>query len=314
MSVAVAEFVQPISRSPKVPLHALDALWFQVGGTVCNLWCTHCFISCSPKNHSFEFLSRPFVRRYLDESVQLGVKEYYFTGGEPFMNRELLGILEDTLQHGPASVLSNGLLITPKIAAALRELADASLYTLELRISLDGFTSETNDPIRGEGTFARALAGVKNLVEAGFLPIITCMQSWPEQEHDHVLAGFPKVLRDIGYMRPRLKILPQLRIGREAERERSYTAAEFVTPEMMVGYDDRQLLCSNSRIVTNRGVYVCPILIEKPDANLGDTLAEAMMPYPLRHQACYTCYLSGAICSNFVSYEAGVQSAVISNQ
>lgn len=314
MSIAVAELVQPISRSPKVPLHALDALWFQVGGTICNLWCTHCFISCSPKNHSFEFLSREYVRRYLAESVPHGVKEYYFTGGEPFMNRELLGILEDTLQYGPASVLSNGLLITPKVAAALRALAEASLYTLELRISLDGFTPETNDPIRGEDTFARALEGVKNLVEAGFLPIITCMQSWPEHEHELVLAGFQKVLRGIGYTRPRLKILPQLRIGREAERERSYTAAEFVTPEMMVGYNEHLLLCSNSRIVTNRGVYVCPILIEKPDANLGDTLAESFQPYPLRHQACYTCYLSGAICSNFVSYEAGVQSSVSSNQ
>lgn len=306
MSLAAAELVQPISRSPKVPLHALDALWFQVGGTICNLWCTHCFISCSPKNHSFEFLSREYVRRYLAESVPHGVKEYYFTGGEPFMNRDMLGILEDTLQYGPASVLSNGLLITSKVAAALRQLSEASLYTLELRISIDGFTPETNDPIRGEGTFARALEGVKNLVEAGFLPIITCMQSWPEHEHELVLAGFQKVLRGIGYTRPRIKILPQLRLGREAERERSYTAAEFVTPEMMLGYNERLLLCSNSRIVTNRGVYVCPILIEKPDANLGDTLADSFQPYPLRHQACYTCYLSGAICSNFVSYEAGV--------
>jgi MoaA/NifB/PqqE/SkfB family radical SAM enzyme len=307
MLVAVAELAQSVSRSPKVPLHALDALWFQVGGTICNLWCTHCFISCSPKNHSFEFLSRESVRRYLAESVQHGVKEYYFTGGEPFMNRELLGILEDTLQYGPASVLSNGLLITPKVAAALRQLAEASLYTLELRLSLDGFTPETNDPIRGKGTFARALEGVKNLVHAGFLPIITCMQSWPEHEHDHVLAGFQKALSSIGYTRPRLKILPQLRLGREAERERSYTAAEFVTLEMMIGYDDHQLLCSSSRIVTDRGVYVCPILVEKPDANLGDTLADSFQPYPLRHQACYTCYLSGAICSNFASYEAGVQ-------
>lgn len=314
MSIVAAAMMQSLSRSPKVPLYALDALWFQVSGTVCNLWCTHCFISCSPKNHAFEFLSREQVQRYLEESVQYGVKEYYFTGGEPFMNRDMLGILEDTLQYGPASVLSNGLLITPKVAAALRALAEASLYTLELRISIDGFTSETNDPIRGEGTFVRALEGVQNLVEAGFLPIITCMQSWPEHEHDHVLAGFQKVLHGIGYTRPRLKILPQLRIGREAERERSYTAAEFVTPEMMLGYDDHLLLCSTSRIVTDRGVYVCPILIEKPDANLGDTLADSFQPYPLRHQACYTCYLSGAICSNFSPYEASVQTSVASEQ
>ncbi|MGH7491060.1 MAG: radical SAM protein [bacterium] len=299
MAAVGVECLQPPNRSPLVPLYQLDALWFQVGGTVCNLWCTHCFISCSPKNHSFEFMSRAQVRSYLKESVPLGVKEYYFTGGEPFMNRDLLGILEDALQLGPASVLSNGLLISPKIASALRQLSEHSLYTLELRISIDGFSPAMNDPIRGEGTFARALKGVKHLVAAGFLPIITCMQSWPDSEHDRVLEGFREVLAGIGYTQPRLKILPQLRIGREAGRERGYSSAEFVTPEMMIGYDDHLLMCSNSRIATARGVYVCPILIEKPDAKLGDTLAEAFQPFHLRHQACYTCYLSGAICSNF---------------
>lgn len=290
---------QEIACSPRVPLYQLDALWFQVGGTVCNLWCTHCFISCSPKNHAFEFMSRAEVRRYLTESVQHGVKEYYFTGGEPFMNRELPGILEDTLQLGPASVLTNGLLISPQTARTLRRLREQSLYTLELRLSLDGFTPETNDPIRGPGTFQRALAGVKNLVAEGFLPIITCMQSWPDSEQERVLERFRGMLCEIGYRRPRLKILPQLRIGREAERERGYSEAEFVTPEMMQGYDDRLLLCSHSRIATSRGVYVCPILIEQDDARLGDSLAEAFAPFALRHQACYTCYLSGAVCSNF---------------
>jgi uncharacterized Fe-S cluster-containing radical SAM superfamily protein len=309
MEAAGVQGLQSLQRSPEVPLHQLDALWFQVGGTVCNLWCTHCFISCSPKNHSFAFMSRTQVRNYLEESIAHGVKEYYFTGGEPFMNRELLGILEDALQLGPSSVLTNGLLISPKIARALRQLSEHSLYTLELRISIDGFNAATNDPIRGEGTFSRALAGVKNLVEAGFLPIITCMQTWPEHEHDRVLEGFHEVLAGIGYTRPRLKILPQLRIGREAERERGYTGVEFVTPEMMIGYDDNLLLCSSSRIVTERGVYVCPILIENADARLGNTLAEASRPFHLSHQACYTCYLSGAICSNFAPIKP-----VISNQ
>ena len=282
-----------------MPLHSLDALWFQVGGTVCNLWCTHCFISCSPKNHTFEFMSRAQVRKYLDESVQYGVKEYYFTGGEAFMNRDLLGILEDTLRYGPASVLSNGLLIPPRVAKRLREITDASLYTLEMRISLDGFTEFTNDAIRGEGSFRKALVGVKNLVEEGFLPIITCMQSWDDDENEMVLEGFKEMLRGVGYTRPRLKILPPLRFGREERRYRGYTDAEMVTREMMEGYDDRQLLCTTSRIATDRGVYVCPILIEKPDAKLGDTLAESFVPYALRHQACYSCYISGAICSNF---------------
>ena len=42
--------------------------------------------------------------------MPLGVKEYYFTGGEPFLNRDMAPILELTLRYGPATVLSNGTL------------------------------------------------------------------------------------------------------------------------------------------------------------------------------------------------------------
>jgi hypothetical protein len=106
------------------------------------------------------------------------------------------------------------------------------------------------------------------------------------------------MLRSRGYDRPRLKILPTLRLGAEIERRRGYSVEERVTPEMMAGFDEGQLICNHSRIVTDRGVHVCPILIEAPDARLGTTLVESLGPYALRHHACYTCYQYGTLCSN----------------
>jgi AdoMet-dependent heme synthase len=147
----------PAHDAPSVPLTALDQLWVQVSGTICNLRCAHCFISCSPDNHSFWFMSREQVREHLDASVRLGVKEYYFTGGEPFMNREMLGIIEDTLVLGPATVLTNGTLLPPRTVDALAELAASTPYSLELRVSLDGVTEASNDAIRGDGSFRRPL-------------------------------------------------------------------------------------------------------------------------------------------------------------
>jgi hypothetical protein len=67
---------------------------------------------------------------------------------------------------------------------------------------------------------------------------------------------------------------------------------------MLEHFDQSKLLCQHSRVVTDRGVCVCPILIEAPDARLGATLAESLGPYRLRHQACYTCYQYGALCAN----------------
>src|ERR1700758_4166410 len=112
-----------VATAPEVPLAHLDHLWFQVGGTLCNLECRHCFISCSPHNHSFGFLDLATVQRVLDESLSLGVKEYYFTGGEPFLNRDLVAILELTLRYGAATVLTNGTVLHDDWLQRLRRAA-----------------------------------------------------------------------------------------------------------------------------------------------------------------------------------------------
>lgn len=294
----------PTARLPLIPVSHLDHLWFQVGGTLCNLACCHCFISCSPKNNSFGFLSFADIKQRLDESVALGVKEYYFTGGEPFLNPDMTDILVESLNYGPATVLTNGTVLKDAWLDRLATAEAASLYSLEFRVSIDGCSPETNDPIRGEGTFARALAGIQKLVAHGFLPIITAARVWPIERDREVIGEFLNVLKSAGYSRPRLKVLPTLQIGAEESRTRGYGPADRVTADMLDDYDRSQLVCEHSRIVTDRGVHVCPILIESPDSLLGQSLAESLVPYAIQQGACTTCYQYGAICSNASSLPA----------
>ena len=286
------------AQVPLQPLSALDHLWFQVSGTLCNLTCHHCFISCSPKNDKFGYLSLDEVKRRLEESVPLGVKEYYFTGGEPFLNRDMVAILCETLNYGPATVLTNGTVLKDEWLLLLAEAGSSSPYSLEFRVSVDGFTAETNDPIRGEGTFNRAVAGIGKLVEHGFLPIVTATRTWPDEEDTVVLGGFAQLLRGIGYTRPRIKLLPSLKIGAEEDRTCGYEESERVTKAMLDEFDTSKLVCEHSRVVTDAGVYVCPILIDDSDARLGESLSESLVEYPLAHGACFTCYQYGSICSN----------------
>ena len=291
--------------APRIALQQLDSLWFQVTGTRCNLACTHCFISCSPGNKSFGFLAYEQVIAALEQSRALGVKDYYFTGGEPFMHPRLLDMLDATLAIGPATVLTNGTLLPQRTVDSLAASRDRSIYSLEIRVSIDGPDAATNDPIRGEGAFARAMEGVQRLVAAGFLPIITMAQTWDDADAPDVFQRMRQTLLDLGYARPRVKLMPTLRLGAEALRHRGYHDDERVTASMMDGFDASALICSSSRIVTDRGVHVCPILIEQPDALLAPTLADAVRAdYALRHQACYTCWLHGAICSNVSSAAA----------
>jgi AdoMet-dependent heme synthase len=287
---------------PYINIENLDSLWFQVSGTICNIECKHCFNSSSPLNHNFDFLKMDECNRYIEEAIQLGVKEFYFTGGEPLANKEIYNIIERAMEFGPVTILTNGTLIREERAKRLADISNNSIYTLEIRVSIDGYTEEMNDAIRGKGVFKRAMKGVRLLYKSGFLPIISVTKTWEDSEDDNVLNGFYNTLKQYGYLRPRVKILPSLKIGKEQERTHGYEEYEYVTNEMMTSdFDKTQLICSTGRVVTSKGVYVCPILVEYDDANMGKTLSKSMRPFELKHQACYTCYLYGAICSNFSS-------------
>jgi MoaA/NifB/PqqE/SkfB family radical SAM enzyme len=281
--------------TPNVPMLSLDTLWFQVAGTICNITCTHCFISCSPTNHAHEMLSLADVEVRLDEAKTLGVREYYFTGGEPFLNRDMLPILAATLKQGPATVLTNGMLLRKEICGQLRELSDASEYSLDIRVSLDGFDRATHDVIRGAGVWDRVMIGLRNLAEAGINPSITVTEAAYGIATSEGRARFLDLIRSFGFDKPRLKVLPLFRIGAEAARTRAYDDWERIAE--LNETDAAVLQCSSCRMVTSKGVYVCPILIDSDDARMGHSLAETLRSFPLSHGACHTCWVTGMTCT-----------------
>jgi MoaA/NifB/PqqE/SkfB family radical SAM enzyme len=236
------------------------------------------------------------VRRHLEESVRLGVKELYFTGGEPLMNRELAEILEAALRVGPATVLTNGLLIDERRARRFRVLCDGSVHSLDFRLSLDGYDAATHDAIRGHGMFDRALAGARHLAAAGFNPVFTVTEVRPEIGEVGERAAFLARLRELGFPHPRLKLLPVFRLGRERERTGPYRSCETLRGRTLCNAKAEALQCSSSRMVTTKGVYVCPILVDRDDAIMGSTLAETLRPFALSHAACYTCQATGMSC------------------
>ena len=291
---------------PQAPFHHLHALWFQLTGTLCNLACSHCFISCSPTNHALKFVAPETVYRYLDEAETHGVREVYFTGGEPFLHKQIMPILARSLQVAATSVLTNGTLITPAVAGELAALAAGSPYSLEMRISLDDVDEARNDAVRGKGALRRALRALQLLQKRGLPPIVAvteyfyeAQETTPQEAGDG--SGFYQKFRDFllenGIEKPRLKVIPVFAMGKLRPSE---TGASYVTPGMMHGFDVTTLQCTKSRIVADGGVYACPLLVGEPEARLSEnSLSEAMQPCSLYHTACHTCYVTGMTCSNY---------------
>lgn len=283
-------------RGPALPFIGLDVLWLQVAGTLCNIACRHCFITCGPKNDSHPLMSLEQVRASLDEAHRVGVKEYYFTGGEPFLHPEIMTMVQWALAQGPLTILTNALLFDDEKAAALGTLFRASPYSLDLRVSLDGTSPEENDPVRGKGTFAEIVAGAKMLVSAGINPVFTVTTVHATLEASEGRMAFVQALGELGFERPRVKFIPPFLIGREARRSSAYPEGAVLGEGDLMPDEERVLLCGASRTVTANGVYPCPILIEEHGARMGDRLPDTYVPARLGHPACVTCHVEGFSC------------------
>ena len=208
---------------PQVPLKELETLWLQVGGTLCNLECTHCFISCGPKNHTIPMMTLAQVQERLRESGKLGVKDYYITGGEVFINPEIFEILETILSYGPLDVLTNGTQITPDKAKRLRTIQNSIKNPLRFRISMEHFEESKNDQIRGRNSYCKAKEGIVNLAKVGFSPILSVTRTWEEERDSEMEAQFIEFLKINGVPQPQIKIIPGFLLGKLANNKRNYT-------------------------------------------------------------------------------------------
>ena len=277
-----------------VAFRHLAALWVQITGTLCNLQCVHCINASGPREPWLPPLDAAVARGYIADAAALGVKEIYFTGGEPFMHTEILPLLAFALERAPTTVLTNGTLITDAVADALAALSAGAHYSLEIRVSLDDPDPEPNDAIRGPGAFRRALAAIRRLDARGMLPILTATELGPGVAGDDRYARLRALLLEAGVTKPRVKMLPVFPVGRMEGR-----GGGVVTREMLEMVDPARLQCSETRAVAAGGVYTCPILCGLPAARMeGTTLAETLVANRLFHPACLVCWETGSSCRN----------------
>jgi 12,18-didecarboxysiroheme deacetylase len=128
----------------------------------CNLRCVHCYSQSRDCEYAGE-MTTDEGRRLLDSLAKFGAPVVLFSGGEPLLRRDLPDLIRHASSCGLRAVIStNGTLITPEVAAELKE------FNLSyVGVSLDG-TEEVNDRFRGiEGAYARAMGGIRACRAAG---------------------------------------------------------------------------------------------------------------------------------------------------
>ncbi|MDP4574192.1 radical SAM protein [Qipengyuania sp. G39] len=284
-----------------VALTELDTLWFNTG-TLCNLACATCYIESSPTNDALVYLSADHAARFLDEAQAMGAREIGFTGGEPFMNPDMLPMLEDALARGfEALVLTNAMKPMRRHEAALIELRERFGAKLTLRVSLDHHSKAVHEAERGARTWEPAIDGLRWLSENGFSIAVAgrLLPGEGEVEARNAYAALFDVENiAIDPRDPaRLVLFPEM----DADKD----IAEITTACWdILGKSPSDIMCATSRMIVHRKgeaaprVVACTLIPHDPGFDLGATLEESSRDVPLNHPHCARfCVLGGASCS-----------------
>lgn len=286
-----------------VPMAGLETLWLN-SGTLCNIACTNCYIESTPTNDALIYLSLDHALPYLDEAKEMGTREIGITGGEPFMNPDMLAIINEALDRGfDVLVLTNAMrpMMRPKIMEGLQAITGERRERLTLRVSMDHHTEELHDEERGEGSFARAMEGIQWLGEEGFHLAIAGRTIFGEDEAV-AREGYRTTMQSVGV---ELEVSDPKKLVLFAEMRPNDDPPEITTS--CWGILDKKptdIMCSNSRMVVHRKgaeepvVLSCTLLAYDERFEMGRTLKEASKPVSLNHAWCATfCVLGGSSCS-----------------
>ena len=282
-----------------------DTLWFNTG-TLCNIECVNCYIASSPTNDALVYLNSDEVRDFLDqiEARNWPIREIGFTGGEPFMNPQMIEMAHSALERGyEVLILTNAMapMMRKRMREGLLELQRNHGDKLTLRISVDHYLPDLNDEERGAGSFVKTLIGMEWLRDHGFRMAIAGRTIWGDadaESREGYAAFYAKHHFEIdAYNLAQTVLFPEL--------DDTVEVPEITTScWSILNKSQDEVMCSSSRMVVKRkgadrpAVLACTLLPYSSEFEMGSTLAEAEADVQLNHPHCAKfCVLGGASCS-----------------
>lgn len=277
---------------------SLKELWFHTG-TICNLSCPFCLEGSKPGDDRLNKVNLEDAVPFMEQALTMGVERFSFTGGEPFVIKDMVRILEYALQHRPCLVLTNATHPLQRRLDDIRPLIDRP-HELNFRISFDYPDPDRHDQGRGAGNFELSLQTMRELHRMGF-GISVARQREAGEDAEKTDKLYRRHFRRAGVpVDTRIVSFPDfLTPG-------SLAQVPHITRQCMTQYHDEdsraRFMCNFSKMVVKKDgrmrVYACTLVDDDEDYDLGGSLAEAMRArIMMKHHRCYSCFAQGASCS-----------------
>ena len=304
-NIANNRFKDPIktadgSERAFIEAKKIKTLWFNTG-TLCNIECKNCYIQSSPKNDRLVYLTFNEVKSFIDEAIDkdLETKEIGFTGGEPFMNKDILKMIEYSLSKDfKVLVLSNAM--RPMLNKK-EDLLKLNHKNLTIRVSIDHYQKEKHEEIRGKNTFDVMMEGLQWLNSNNFNYTLATRLLWGEQE-DLLRDNFNQFINNYNL---KLNAKSEHQLVTFAEMDEKADTPEITTACWnILGKNPDNIMCSWSRMVVKKkgvqkpSVIACTLLPYEDEFDLGHTLTNSLQKIYLNHKHCSKfCVLGGSSCS-----------------
>ncbi|MEM1199311.1 MAG: radical SAM protein [Pseudomonadota bacterium] len=301
-------------KRAEVALERLDTLWINTG-TLCNIECINCYIESSPSNDRLVYFSLADALSLMDEIEQreMGTREIGFTGGEPFMNRDMMAMADAALKRGfEVLILTNAMqpMQRPKVREGLLALREKYPTKLSLRISLDHYTQALHELERGPRSWEKALEGVDWLAENGFQIAVAGRTCWNETEED-ARKGYARLIAERGWT---INADDHMQLVLFPEMDAMLDVPEITTDCWdILGVKPEHMMCATSRMAVKRkgaltpSILPCTLLVYDDAFDMGPNLTAASSAnegmfedgkVKLNHPHCARfCVLGGGSCT-----------------
>lgn len=276
----------------------LKELWIHTG-TACNLACPFCLEGSHPGDGRIPGMKLSDVKPFLHEALEMGVEQFSFTGGEPFVIRDFVNILDYASQHRSCFVLTNATEPLLKRRHQVLPLLN-NRYPIHFRVSLDFPDRARHDKDRGKGSFDQALEGIHWLLEQGF-KVSVARQTDSNEVPAEVEAAFRSIFRE-WQIPENLAFTAFPDLGTPGSEDGSPEITENCMEKYPTPQSRSHFMCTYTRMLVKKGddvrVYACTLVDDDPQYDLGGSLAQSMDErVMLRHHRCFSCYRYGASCS-----------------
>jgi molybdenum cofactor biosynthesis enzyme MoaA len=241
------------------------------------------------------------VKSFIDEAIDknLGTNEIGFTGGEPFMNKDIMKMIDYSLRKRlKVLVLSNAM---KPMLNRTKELIKLNHSNLTIRVSIDHYEKEKHEEIRGKNTYDVMMQGLKWLNENNFNYTLATRLLWNEKEED-LRKNFGTFIKNNNL---KLDTYSPKELVTFAEMDEKIDTPEITTSCWdILNKDPNDIMCSWSRMVVrkknskNPSVIACTLLPYADEFDLGETLTNSLQKIYLNHKHCSKfCVLGGSSCS-----------------